>query len=413
MAVEQKDVSMQYTFLQALAIAYTTINDPQHAKEMLRKLQLVDIGNKPESKKYEKFFINYIQGLIAECQGLPAVSRFFHREAYNAVWADSLPPSMAINEAWQLGRTYQMLHRPDSAMSWLRRSEQMAVEYRQPAHLQKIYVSMAELANSTGDTAANKHFSLKARAIEDSLFSRSNYLSSRDKLTQYEELVKDTTIEELHEKLVIQWTVIIAVIVILALVVVFTAVLAKRNRALRFANTKLVDRNRELIALDDANTRLMDKALPPTADTPLPIDEPQAASAENDSADAKAQPYLSEEQTNAILSRVRRVLDTPAHLFNPEFSLDMLAELAGTNSKYVSHVINTTYGKNFRALINECRIREASKRLEDHENYGSYTIQAIGEDLGYKSPTSFILAFKKIVGMTPSVYQKLSVQPHQ
>ena len=39
---------------------------------------------------------------------------------------------------------------------------------------------------------------------------------------------------------------------------------------------------------------------------------------------------------------------------------------------------------------------------------GNYTIQAISEDVGYKSSTSFILAFKRIIGMTPSVYQKLA-----
>lgn len=211
----------------------------------------------------------------------------------------------------------------------------------------------------------------------------------------------------------IQWTVIIAVGLILALVAVFTAVLAKRNRALRFANTKLVDRNHELIALDDANTRLMDNVLPPATEKQIPTDEPQPTAPESDNAEAKAQPYLSEEQTKVILSRIRHILDTPEHLFNPDFSLVMLAELAKTNTKYISHVINTTYGKNFRTLINECRIREASKRLEDHERYGSYTIQTIGEDLGYKTPTSFILAFKKIVGMTPSVYQKLSMQPRE
>lgn len=67
-----------------------------------------------------------------------------------------------------------------------------------------------------------------------------------------------------------------------------------------------------------------------------------------------------------------------------------------------------TYGKNFKTLLNELRVQEASKMLDDFENYGNYTIQAISEDVGYKSSTSFILAFKRIVGMTPSVYQKLA-----
>ena len=48
--------------------------------------------------------------------------------------------------------------------------------------------------------------------------------------------------------------------------------------------------------------------------------------------------------------------------------------------------------------------------LDDHENYGNITIQAIAEEVGYKSSTSFIQAFKKLVGMTPSVYQNLSRQ---
>lgn len=67
-----------------------------------------------------------------------------------------------------------------------------------------------------------------------------------------------------------------------------------------------------------------------------------------------------------------------------------------------------TYGKNFKTLLNELRVQEASKMLDDFENYGNYTIQAISEDVGYKSSTSFIQAFRRIVGMTPSVYQKLA-----
>lgn len=55
-------------------------------------------------------------------------------------------------------------------------------------------------------------------------------------------------------------------------------------------------------------------------------------------------------------------------------------------------------------------MREASKILDNHETYGNYTIQAVGEEVGYKSSTSFIQAFKKLVGMTPSVYQKLAIQ---
>ncbi len=96
------------------------------------------------------------------------------------------------------------------------------------------------------------------------------------------------------------------------------------------------------------------------------------------------------------------------YIFNPDFSLNMLAQQVKSDTKYVSWVINETYNKNFKTLINELRIHEASKRLDNFKEYGNMTIQAISEDLGYKTSASFIQAFKKIVGMTPSVYQKLS-----
>ena len=86
----------------------------------------------------------------------------------------------------------------------------------------------------------------------------------------------------------------------------------------------------------------------------------------------------------------------------------MLVQLTGSNTTYVSNVINVVFGKNFKAMLNEYRINEACKRLVDTEHYGHMTIEAIYRELGYVSPTVFINAFKKVNGMTPSQYQKLA-----
>ena len=87
-----------------------------------------------------------------------------------------------------------------------------------------------------------------------------------------------------------------------------------------------------------------------------------------------------------------------------------MADLTGSNTKYVSFVINKTYGKNFRTFINEKRIREACKMLADTEHYGNKTIQAVYEEVGYTNAVSFIRAFKKINGMTPAMYKKLAAE---
>ena len=96
------------------------------------------------------------------------------------------------------------------------------------------------------------------------------------------------------------------------------------------------------------------------------------------------------------------------YVYNQDFSLNQLANLVNSNTKYVSWVINDTYNKNFRTFINEYRIREASKRLLNTEKYGSLTIQAIAEDVGFKSVTNFVVSFKRNVGITPSLYQKMA-----
>ena len=42
----------------------------------------------------------------------------------------------------------------------------------------------------------------------------------------------------------------------------------------------------------------------------------------------------------------------------------------------------------------------------DTEHYGNVTMQAIYEEVGYTNNVSFIRAFKKVNGMTPSEYQR-------
>ena len=98
----------------------------------------------------------------------------------------------------------------------------------------------------------------------------------------------------------------------------------------------------------------------------------------------------------------------PAQFCQDDFTIDKLASLVGSNTKYVSQVINETIGKNFNTLLNEQRITEVCKRLVDTKNYGSKTNEAIAEEVGFKSRSHFIRTFKKITGLTPSQYQRMA-----
>ena len=83
-----------------------------------------------------------------------------------------------------------------------------------------------------------------------------------------------------------------------------------------------------------------------------------------------------------------------------------LAKDLQTNTKYLSHVINSEFNQSFIHFINDYRIRELKQQLVDNRNY---TIEALAQNAGFKSKSSFNAAFKKSTGLTPSIYLKQHV----
>lgn len=88
-----------------------------------------------------------------------------------------------------------------------------------------------------------------------------------------------------------------------------------------------------------------------------------------------------------------------------DLTIYKLAKEINTNSKYLSTIINKEFGKNFVNFINEYRITEAKQNLKS-EKFKNYTIEALGQHVGFKSKSSFNIAFKKYTGKTPTEYLK-------
>lgn len=117
---------------------------------------------------------------------------------------------------------------------------------------------------------------------------------------------------------------------------------------------------------------------------------------------------LKQEQQEIIAQKIMAVMEQTTEYCQTDFSLDKLAKLVGSNSKYVYQVINDSFKKNFNAFVNTYRIQTARERLIDVDHYGNLTIKGIAESVGFKSPTTFINVFKKMVGLSPSVYQNMA-----
>lgn len=90
---------------------------------------------------------------------------------------------------------------------------------------------------------------------------------------------------------------------------------------------------------------------------------------------------------------------------DPEYSATKMAEELGTNTRYVSAVINMRYQDNYSQMVNEFRIREAMYLLKN-QKAKKMTMEEISASVGFSNRQSFYCAFYKRTGITPREYRQ-------
>lgn len=109
-----------------------------------------------------------------------------------------------------------------------------------------------------------------------------------------------------------------------------------------------------------------------------------------------------------LSGKIAEVMTNDKRIFSQDFTVDSLAEIIGEKKYLVSQTINDCFSMNFNNYLADYRIKEACRRLTDRENYGHLTIEAISEDLGFKSRSNFTTQFKRITGLTPTEFIKMA-----
>ena len=89
----------------------------------------------------------------------------------------------------------------------------------------------------------------------------------------------------------------------------------------------------------------------------------------------------------------------------PNYLAKDLARDLDTNTRYLSAVINSRFGKNYSGLINEYRIKDALFILRD-KRYASMSIEQISAMVGFANRQSFYSAFYRNVGVAPNEYRR-------
>lgn len=296
-----------------------------------------------------------------------------------------------IKAMQQKAAVLAVMHRYEEAISCLQQVKQIAINHGMQSELIDNYKAMAQVYVGMGNRQMAEQLDYKYLKARDEFIHKSHaemLEKSRflDEMSRVNEQVAQ--IQAKHERahqLLLMMS-LIAVIILIALVLLVRSNIKQRNY---------------IRHLYEKNVQLLDVKV---ADTVL------AAQPEGEQEDSapKYQGLLDQESKDRLFNQIKRVMDDMSIICKPDFSLQQLADLVGSNYKYVSQVLNECYGKSFKQVLNEQRVREACRMFNDTERYGNLTIEAIAANLGFNSRSNFTVTFKRITGISPSDFMKMA-----
>ncbi|EFL45557.1 transcriptional regulator, AraC family [Prevotella disiens FB035-09AN] len=86
------------------------------------------------------------------------------------------------------------------------------------------------------------------------------------------------------------------------------------------------------------------------------------------------------------------------------YSAKQLADDLGTNTRYISAVVNVKFKTNYTSFVNKFRIEEAMTILAS-KKYQDLNMEDISEMVGFANRQSFYASFYRINGMTPREFK--------
>ena len=116
---------------------------------------------------------------------------------------------------------------------------------------------------------------------------------------------------------------------------------------------------------------------------------------------------IERKEANRLISELNKSMLKNQFYKNTDVKLSNIAKELHISSHQLSQLLNDNLGKSFALFINEYRIEEAKRILKENNQH---TLEVIGFESGFSSKSTFYATFKKVVGLTPSQYQKKNLK---
>ena len=109
--------------------------------------------------------------------------------------------------------------------------------------------------------------------------------------------------------------------------------------------------------------------------------------------------------------KILRVIVMEEKYKDKNYSAKKLAEDLGTNTRYISAVVNVRFHMNYTSFVNKFRIEEAMTILVDRR-YQDLRMEEVSDMVGFANRQSFYASFYKIMNMTPREYRIKHLAQH-
>lgn len=362
--------------------------------DIIKSFSKLNIKKSVQLHEYSKLRYMAIKAYINK---KPAEATSFLIKSVNNIDDNISPEAWKAQALTLIASLYMKRNMPDSALHYINIILDAPYGYWGNDVKANAYNMLHKIYTTKGNKAKANEAYGKMLVLRDSIYNVDK-LSAVENMKFLNDLAEQKhrsaliLAETNHKKEMREWG-LGAVCILLFAALCFLFLATRRNSRLKAKYTELYAKQQDILKKEKEEKLRREKEIKEESNTDK---------------DVAPTTYTAPQNAISQKTKILAIMDETQEKFSPDFSLDRLAELVGISPRALSAVLNDSLGKTFRDLLNQYRVREACNRLSDTKNYGTLTIEAISQSVGYKSRTSLVTAFKKETGLTPSDYQRIA-----
>ncbi len=384
-AQKHQDMNLVARYTNNLASTYKNEKKNQHAGRLYQKALEISI----KVKNYKQLFVAHLNLGDLALFAKDYQSCFSHyNQAYQANQILNYRQAQAIL-LLKRGQAYLDNNQLNRAKEDLEEAQLIAEDIGNRDALNHIYKTLAAIYKKMGDQTLALKAHEKLSKLEETIFDPKITGEIQKIQSKYENSKFKKKIA--REKSV--WLILLIGLAVVALISLFLA------RMIWLDRIRIKKQTRQLVQLKEAQINHQRKQI---KDLQVKIDEYFSRKP----AQKKYKNYLMpEEESHFYLKCLNEIMDEGKVFLDNELTLAKLAKHLKIHPKALSQLINSKTGKNFSEYINQYRLRE-TKRLLQETGKEELNILDIAFESGFNSKSTFNSVFRKEVGCSPSAYRQ-------